>query len=106
MASPAHAPNDPLKQEAASFHNYMGKSCDSIACWNDMIAPITATVPVVTGEFDEDNYLESKCATKSPSTFDRDYMNWSDEHGVSYLAWGWIVLDQEKRTAKAAAPST
>jgi endoglucanase len=93
-----HAPNDPINQEAASFHNYMGPGkCDNVACWNSEIAPIAANVPVVTGEFDEDNYLESKCATKTPSTFDQDYMNWSDEHGVSYLAWGWIVLNQQEK---------
>jgi hypothetical protein len=51
-----HAPDDPLDQEAASFHNYMGKDCDNATCWNSEIAPVAANVPVVTGEFDEDNY--------------------------------------------------
>jgi Cellulase (glycosyl hydrolase family 5) len=92
-----HAPDDPLDQEAASFHNYMGKSCDSLACWTNEIAPVAAHVPVVTGEFDEDDYAESKCADKTPSTFDQDYMNWSDQHGVSYLAWGWIELSQQEQ---------
>lgn len=92
-----HAPNDPLNQEAASFHNYMGKSCDKVTCWNAQIAPLAANVPVVTGEFDEDNYLESKCPTKTPSTFDNDYMTWADQHGVSYLAWGWWVLSQSEK---------
>ena len=94
-----NAPNDPLNQEAASFHNYMGKSCDDVACWNAQIAPVAANVPVVTGEFDEDNYMESQCATKSPSTFDSDYMTWADQHGVSYLAWGWWVLSQDEKDA-------
>ena len=94
-----HAPNDPLNQEAASFHNYMGKDCDNVACWNSQIAPIAANVPVVTGEFDEDNYLEPKCATKTPSTFDSDYMTWADQHGVGYLAWGWWVLSQDEKDA-------
>jgi len=99
----SHAPSDPLDQEAASFHDYMGKSCDNVACWNGVIAPIAAKVPVVTGEFDEDNYLESTCAAKTPSTFDQDYMDWSDEHGVSYLAWGWIVLDAQEQQAEACS---
>jgi hypothetical protein len=94
-----HAPDDPLNQEAASFHNYMGKSCDNVACWNSQIAPIAANVPVVTGEFDEDNYTEAKCATKTPSTFDTDYMTWADQHGVGYLAWGWWVLSQDEKDA-------
>jgi hypothetical protein len=99
-----HAPDDPLNQEAASFHNYMGKACDNVACWNSTIAPLAANVPVVTGEFDEDNYLEPKCATQTPSTFDTDYMTWADQHGVGYLAWGWWVLSQgEKDDAGCSA---
>jgi endoglucanase len=94
----AHKPNDPANQEAASFHNYMGSGkCDNVACWNSVIAPIAANVPVVTGEFDEDNYTESKCPDKTPSTFDQDYMSWADQHGVGYLAWGWVVLSQEEK---------
>jgi hypothetical protein len=86
-----HAPNDPLNEEAASFHNYMGEGCDHAACWKGVIAPIAAHVPVVTGEFDEDNFDEAKCANKTPSTFDARYMSWADSAGVSYLAWGWVV---------------
>jgi hypothetical protein len=99
-----HAPDDPLNQEAASFHNYQGKSCDNLGCWNSEIAPVAANVPVVTGEFDEDNFMESQCANKTPSTFDADYMNWADQHGVGYLAWGWWVLSQsEKDSAGCSA---
>jgi endoglucanase len=87
-----HAPNDPLNQEAASFHNYMGKPCDNVTCWNSVIAPIAANVPVVTGEFAEDNFDERKCENKTPSNFDNEYMTWADQHGVSYLAWTWTVL--------------
>jgi hypothetical protein len=94
-----HAPDDPLNQEAASFHNYMGKACDNLTCWNSEIAPVAANVPVVTGEFDEDNFMEPKCANKTPSTFDADYMNWADQHGVGYLAWGWWVLSQGEKDA-------
>jgi hypothetical protein len=93
----AHAPDDPLNQEAASFHNYMGKTCDNVSCWNSQIAPVAANVPVVTGEFDEDNYTEPKCGNKTPSTFDQDYMTWADQHGVGYLAWGWWVLSQQEK---------
>jgi hypothetical protein len=92
-----HAPDDPLNQEAASFHNYMGKNCDNATCWNSQIAPIAANVPVVTGEFDEDNYMEPQCANKAQSTFDADYMTWADQHGVGYLAWGWWVLSQNEK---------
>jgi endoglucanase len=87
-----HAPDDPLDQEAASFHNYQGKACDNVTCWSSTIAAVAANVPVVTGEFDEDNFDNGSCPNKSPSTFDADYMSWADRHGVSYLAWGWEVL--------------
>jgi endoglucanase len=94
-----HAPDDPLNQEAASFHNYQGKACDNVACWNSAIAPVAANVPVVTGEFDEDNFTEAQCANRTPSTFDADYMTWADQHGVGYLAWGWWVLSQSEKDA-------
>ena len=48
------------------------------------------------GEFDQN--------VGAPSTFDVDYMNWADLHGVSYLAWGWWVLSpQEIADAGASA---
>jgi hypothetical protein len=88
----AHKPTDPLDQEAASFHNYMGKECDNVGCWNGEVAPVAADVPVVTGEFAEDNYQESGCP-EGPNNFDEEYMDWADQHGVSYLAWAWFVPD-------------
>ncbi|MGH2894132.1 MAG: glycoside hydrolase family 5 protein, partial [Solirubrobacteraceae bacterium] len=94
-----HAPNDPLNQEAASFHNYQGKNCDNATCWSSQIASVAANVPVVTGEFDEDDYSEPQCGNHTPSTFDADYMTWADQHGVSYLAWGWWVLSQSEKDA-------
>ncbi len=91
-----HAPDDPLNQEAASFHNYQGKACDNATCWNTTIAAVAANVPVVTGEFDADNFDNATCTNKTPSTFDTDYMTWADQHGVSYAAWGWEVLSAQE----------
>jgi hypothetical protein len=91
-----HAPDDPLNQEAASFHNYTGQACDNISCWNSEIAPVAVNVPVVTGEFDEDNFDNPSCDNRTPSTFDADYMSWADQHSVSYLAWGWEVLSAQE----------
>jgi endoglucanase len=99
----SHAPDDPLNQEAASFHNYMGKACDAVSCWNSQIAPVAANVPVVTGEFDEDNYAEPTCQNTAPSTFDQDFMTWADQHGVGYLAWGWWVLSQPEKDASGCS---
>jgi endoglucanase len=76
----ANRPAD--KQVIASFHNYGGHLCHNPMCWDEVIAPIAAEAPVVTGEFGE-----ADCAT-SPSTF----MDWADQHGVGYLMWAWWVL--------------
>jgi endoglucanase len=83
-----HEPTDPLGQLAASFHVYQGEVCDNQACWDSQVAPVAAQVPVVTGEFDQD--------VGAASTFDVDYMNWADAHGVGYLAWGWWVLSPQE----------
>ena len=86
----ANEPTDPDGQLAASFHNYDGESCDSLSCWNSIVAPVAAEVPVVTGEFDQ-GY---DCLNGPPNDgFDNAYMNWADQNGVSYLAWGWWELN-------------
>ena len=86
----SHVPTDPLHQIAASFHNYQGEDkCDTVSCWNAQIAPVAASVPVVTGEFAED--------VCTPSNFDNEYMGWADGHGVGYLGWAWIFLSQSEK---------
>lgn len=85
-----HEPTDPDHQLAASFHNYTGESCDSEACWNATVAPVATQVPVLTGEFGEDDCPPSG---EDPHNFDNTYMDWADQHGVGYLAWGWFVLE-------------
>ncbi len=76
----ANRPGD--KQVVASFHNYGGHLCHNETCWDEVIAPIAAETPVVTGEFGE-----TDCQT-SPESF----MDWADRHGVGYLMWAWWVL--------------
>jgi endoglucanase len=89
-----HAPDDPLDQEAASFHNYQGKGCDNQTCWDATVNAVAAHVPVVTGEFAEDNYMAAGCnALPGANTFDDRYMSWADTNKVSYLAWVWLVDD-------------
>jgi hypothetical protein len=78
-------PTDPDDQLAASFHNYEGEACATLSCWSGEIAPVAAQVPVVTGEFDE-----NQCPADGDD-FDQSYMDWADESGISYLAWGWFV---------------
>jgi hypothetical protein len=75
-----YEPRDPLHQLVASFHSYKGSECATPSCWNADIAPLAAVVPVITGEFGEDD-----CATG----YINQYMTWADQHGISYLAWSW-----------------
>jgi endoglucanase len=86
-----YEPTDPDHQLAASFHNYLGESCDSESCWSSTIAPLAEHVPVVTGEFGEEDCPVG--GGDDPSDFDNRYMNWADQHGVSYLAWAWVELE-------------
>ena len=83
-----YEPTDTLAtpQIAASFHNYEGDGiCDDLACWNSTIAPTAEQVPVVTGEFAQDE------CPGGADDFDESYMSWADQHGVSYLGWGWFL---------------
>ena len=68
----------------ASFHNYGGHLCHNETCWDEVIAPIAAETPVVTGEFGE-----TDCQTNPES-----FMDWADRHGVGYLMWAWWVLPE------------
>ena len=77
----AYKPHDPRNQLIASNHNYSGMNfSNNLNAWNQKYAPITATVPLVTGELGEPDcnhgYIDK-------------YMNWADANNVSYVAWTW-----------------
>nr|BFF25137.1 hypothetical protein GCM10025732_31020 [Glycomyces mayteni] len=76
----AYMPNDPLGNIAASWHSYSFNRCVTESCWNEEIAPLMQEVPVVLGEFGQDD-----CGF--------DYMqglvDWADANGMGYLAWTW-----------------
>jgi len=76
----AYKPIDPLNNIAASWHAYSFNACATESCWDSQIAPLAEQVPVVLGEFGQDN-----CGF--------DYMqrlvDWADAHRISYLAWTW-----------------
>ncbi len=76
----AHKPVDPLNNIAASWHAYSFNACATESCWDSQIAPLAQQVPVVIGEFGQDN-----CGF--------DYMqrlvDWADAHDMGYLAWTW-----------------
>jgi endoglucanase len=75
-----YLPFDPEHQEIASFHLYNTKDCNDVKCWDVGVAPVTGKYPVVTGELGD-----KSCS----SSFITSYMNWADQHGVSYLVWDW-----------------
>lgn len=79
-----YAPRDPLHQLIASIHIYEPNSapCDTQACWDSQVSRLAATVPVVEGEIGSKNCLGGSIGP---------LLDWSDAHGVSYLAWAWNV---------------
>jgi aryl-phospho-beta-D-glucosidase BglC (GH1 family) len=102
-----HAPNDPLNQEAASMHAYSGQVCSDLpgqpdnpvqanglnSCF-DQVASIAQNVPVVIGEFGQ-NATAPLCDTPGDQSYDSNLMNWADQNGVSYTAWGWDIETQD-----------
>ena len=73
-------PTDPDNALIASFHLYNFGGCNSQACWDSVIAPLSAQVPVVTGEIGQND-----CA----HDFIDPYMDWADARDISYLGWTW-----------------
>jgi endoglucanase len=98
-----HAPNDPLNQEAASMHAYSGQECSDQnpqangldACFSQVVAPIAQNVPVVIGEFGQ-NATAPLCNAPGDQSYDSNLMNWADQNGVSYTAWGWDIETQDE----------
>jgi hypothetical protein len=80
----SYEPTDPAGNLAASVHIYNFNSCASTSCWDSQLAPVAAKVPLVAGEFGEND-----CG----SGFSTTVMNWFDQHNLSYLAWTWNTWD-------------
>jgi endoglucanase len=84
-----YEPTDPLHQLAASIHIYWKSvkrpdfsPCFDSACWREVLAPLSAEVPIVVGEVGE-----LDCA----DTLYPPFLEFADEHDISYLAWAWFV---------------
>jgi hypothetical protein len=80
----AYEPHDPDHQLIVSFHTYSFSGCNTEACWNQTIAPLSQSTPVVTGEFGESDCSDSYALA---------YMAWADAHAISYLGWAWDATD-------------
>jgi len=79
-----YKPSDPDNNLVASWHSYNFNSCSSSSCWTSQVAPVAASVPLVTGELGENDcahgYIDS-------------LMSWLDSEQASYLAWTWNTWD-------------
>lgn len=79
-----YRPTDSANQLGAEFHVYNDNYCNTVSCWESTVAPVAASVPVVTGESGQGD-----CARG----FVDSYMSWADAKGISYLGWSWNPFD-------------
>jgi hypothetical protein len=89
----AYEPSDPDHQLIDSFHTYNWTACTTLSCWGTSVLPVAASVPVVTGELGEDD-----CS----ATYIGTYMQWADQHDISYLAWNWQSSPYPSQTCSSA----
>ncbi len=73
------APDD--DQLVAAFHSYDFKACTR-TCWDEVLAPLADSVPVLTSELGAEDPLDGYVA---------DYLDWADDHGVGALFWVWAA---------------
>jgi endoglucanase len=76
----SHEPTDPAHNLAASWHSYNFNACSNKGCWNKVLAPVIAKVPLIAGEIGEND-----CAGSYVSRL----TSWMDSKSASYLAWTW-----------------
>ncbi|MFG2648171.1 glycoside hydrolase family 5 protein [Streptomyces sp. NPDC048436] len=75
-----HAPTDPAGNLAAAWHVYNFNTCADASCWDRVLAPVAAEVPLVAGEIGENTCSHGFIDT---------VMEWLDAHQASYLGWTW-----------------
>jgi hypothetical protein len=78
-----YRPRDPASQLAAGFHAYDSLRCTTPACWDQDVASVARSVPVITTELGE---------TGCSHAFIDRFMTWADAAGISYLAWSWNLF--------------
>jgi len=80
-----YAPRDSLHNLVAGWHPYSFNDCGGDPpCWDRVVAPLAARVPVLLAEMGEDD-----CSARY---IDR-LMAWADRRGLGYLAWSWNAPD-------------
>jgi len=78
----SYAPHDPLNNMGAAWHVYNNNACNTLACYDAQAAPVAAQVPLVVGEFAEND---------KGTSFITPLLTWLDAHGASYCAWAWAA---------------
>ncbi len=77
-----YAPHDPLNNMGAAWHVYNFNACNTPVCYDAQAAPVAARVPLVVGEFAEND---------RSTAFTTPLLTWLDAHGASYCAWAWAA---------------
>ena len=80
----ANKPTDSSNNLVASWHSYNFNTCSSQSCWTSQIAPVAASVPLITGELGEND-----CST----SYINPLTTWLDSVGSTYMAWTWNNWD-------------
>lgn len=69
-------------QLVAAFHNYDFQACHTRECWDEVIARVADSVPVVTTEVGAADPLDG---------FVEGYLEWADDHHLGALFWVWAA---------------
>jgi endoglucanase len=94
-----YRPSDPLDNLMASFHGYaFNEHCVDERCYDSVLAPLAAEVPLFAGEIGPDvavNPDEARCPPTAvgDSGFSRRLLDWLDRHDAGYTAWTWNASD-------------
>lgn len=72
------APDD--DQLVAAFHNYDFQRCHTTRCWDDVIARVADSVPVLTTELG---------AAEPTAGHVKSFLDWADGHNLGALFWVW-----------------
>ncbi|MHA4816157.1 glycoside hydrolase family 5 protein [Streptomyces aculeolatus] len=79
-----YKPTDPQNNLIAGVHIYDYTGCNVQSCWDSDIAPLAAEVPVITGEFGDNDCNHD---------WSDGFMSWLDEQGISWTAHSFYPGD-------------
>ncbi|HEX9037568.1 MAG TPA: cellulase family glycosylhydrolase [Ktedonobacterales bacterium] len=88
-----YEPHDPLNNIAASWHVYtLNSVCARTACYDRILAPVAARVPLIAGEFGADQ-TGASCLQSAEDQVSV-MLDWLDQHQANYIAFSWNVGKQ------------